>query len=117
MKIKLAVLFGGMSVEHEVSVISALQAVASLDTSKYDIYPVYMTKNNEFYTGPDAGFIESYRDIPALLKKCTRCFFIKDGIRILKSKKRMKDPSYINQLFAYGIIGEHMREMYLKNAE
>ncbi|MBE6812315.1 MAG: D-alanine--D-alanine ligase [Ruminococcaceae bacterium] len=82
MKIKLAVLFGGMSVEHEVSVISALQAVASLDTSKYDIYPIYMTKNNEFYTGPDAGFIESYRDIPALLKKCTRCFFIKDGNKV-----------------------------------
>ena len=44
-------------------------------------------------------------------------FFIKDGIRILKSKKRMKDPAYINQLFAYGIIGEHTREIYLKNAE
>ena len=82
MKIKLAVLFGGMSVEHEVSVISALQAVASLDTSKYDIYPIYMTKNNEFYTGPDAGFIESYRDIPALLKKSTRCFFLKDGNKV-----------------------------------
>ncbi len=82
MKIKLAVLFGGMSVEHEVSVISALQAVASLDTDKYDIYPIYMTKNNEFYTGPDAGFIESYRDIPALLKKCTRCVFIKDGNKV-----------------------------------
>ena len=46
MKIRLCVLFGGKSVEHEVSVISALQAIASLDQKKYEIIPVYITKNN-----------------------------------------------------------------------
>ena len=40
MKIKLAVLFGGRSVEHEVSVISALQAMENLNADKYDIIPV-----------------------------------------------------------------------------
>ena len=34
MKIKLAVLFGGRSVEHEVSVISALQAMENLNADK-----------------------------------------------------------------------------------
>lgn len=73
MKIKLCVLFGGKSVEHEVSVISALQAVASLDAGKYDIIPVYITKNNEFYTSFECSCIEEYKNIPALLKKSTRC--------------------------------------------
>lgn len=73
MKIKLCVLFGGKSVEHEVSVISALQAVASLDADKYDIIPVYITKNNEFYTSFECSCIEEYKNIPALLKKSTRC--------------------------------------------
>ncbi len=73
MKIKLCVLFGGKSVEHEVSIISALQAVASLDTSKYDIIPVYITKNSEFYTSFECSFIEEYKNIPALLKKSQRC--------------------------------------------
>ena len=73
MRIKLCVLFGGKSVEHEVSVISALQAIGQLDKTKYDIIPVYITKNNEFYTSFECSCIEEYRDIPALLKKSERC--------------------------------------------
>ena len=73
MKIKLCVLFGGKTVEHEVSVISALQAIASIDAEKYDVIPVYITKNNEFYTGFECSCIEEYKNIPALLKKSQRC--------------------------------------------
>ena len=73
MKIKLCVLFGGKSVEHEVSVISALQAVASLDQTKYEIIPVYITKDNEFYTSFECSCIEEYKNIPALIKKSERC--------------------------------------------
>ena len=73
MKIRLCVLFGGKSVEHEVSVISALQAVASLDQSKYEIVPVYITKENEFYTSFECSCIEEYKNIPALIKKSERC--------------------------------------------
>lgn len=73
MKIKLCVLFGGKSVEHEVSVISALQAIASMNAEKYDIIPVYITKENEFYTSFECSCIEEYKNIPALLKKSTRC--------------------------------------------
>jgi len=69
MKLKLAVLFGGKSVEHEISVITALQAVAALDTDKYDVLPVYLTKDNAFYIGESVGKIEAYKDIPGLLKK------------------------------------------------
>ena len=60
MKIKLAVLFGGKSVEHEISIISAIQAIRSLDKDKYDIVPVYITKNNEMYTGEFIDKIEEY---------------------------------------------------------
>ena len=67
MKIKLALLFGGKSVEHEISVISALQASASLDRSKYDVLPVYLTKANAFYIGEKVGDIAAYKDIPKLL--------------------------------------------------
>ncbi len=69
MKLKLAVLFGGKSVEHEISVITALQAIAALDTNKYDVLPVYITKQNAFYIGEDIGKIEAYKDIQSLLAK------------------------------------------------
>ena len=42
MKTRVAMLFGGKSVEHEVSVISGIQAVMNMDTDKYEVIPVYM---------------------------------------------------------------------------
>ena len=72
MKTRVAMLFGGKSVEHEVSVISGIQAVMSMDTDKYEVIPVYMTKRNEMYIGEEIGKIESYKNIDELLKKSQR---------------------------------------------
>lgn len=69
MKTSVAVLFGGRSVEHEVSVVSALQAIANMDKEKYDIIPVYISKSGDFYTGDVLLDVENFRDIPALIKK------------------------------------------------
>lgn len=79
MKLKLAVLFGGKSVEHEISIISALQAIHSLDKEKYDILPIYITKNNDFYTGDAAFEISEYKNIPELLKKLQKIIIVSDG--------------------------------------
>lgn len=76
MKIQVAVLFGGKSVEHEISVISALQAMNSIPTEKYHIIPVYITKSGEFYTGAPLREINRYRDIPSLLKDCVKVAFV-----------------------------------------
>ena len=69
MKLKLAVLFGGNSTEHEISIISAIQAIGYINRDKYDVIPVYMTKQNDFYIGEDVDKIEEYTHIPELLKK------------------------------------------------
>ena len=66
MKIKLCVLFGGRSVEHEVSIITALQAINKIDKAKYDIIPVYIDKEGRWYTGNMLTDIEIYRDIDLL---------------------------------------------------
>ncbi len=85
MKLQVAVFFGGNSTEHEISVISAIQAIGYLDREKYDVYPVYITKNNEMYTGKDMDKIESYKDIPALLKKSSRvCLKIYENKTVLE---------------------------------
>lgn len=47
MKTRVMVLFGGQSVEHEVAIISAVQAMNYLDTEKYDVLPVYITKEGK----------------------------------------------------------------------
>ncbi|MDE7283755.1 MAG: D-alanine--D-alanine ligase [Lachnospiraceae bacterium] len=76
MKIKVGVFFGGKSVEHEVSVISGIQALMAFDKDKYDTIPIYITKENEMYTGEAIGDIKNYKNIPELLKKSIRIFFI-----------------------------------------
>ena len=79
MKIRVAVLFGGKSVEHEVSVISGIQALEHLDAQKYDPTPVYITRDNEMYIGADIGKIDAYRDIPGLVARSQRVIFVNQG--------------------------------------
>lgn len=79
MKIRVAVMYGGKSVEHEVSVISGIQALLAMDTEKYETVPVYITKKNEMYVGEDIGKMEAYKDIDALLKRSQRVIFVNDG--------------------------------------
>ena len=47
-KIKLGIVFGGMSTENEVSVKSALSIINNVDTEKYEIYKIYITKDGEW---------------------------------------------------------------------
>ena len=76
MKIRVGVFFGGKSVEHEVSVISGLQAYNSFSREKYEPIAIYITKENELYTGEAIADIANYKNIPELLKKSTRVFFM-----------------------------------------
>lgn len=76
MKIKVGVFFGGKSVEHEVSVISGIQALKAFDSEKYEAIPIYITKENEMYTGEAIGDIKNYKNIPELLKNSIRIFLI-----------------------------------------
>ena len=72
MKTKVAVLFGGKSVEHEVSIISGLQAYHALDRAIYEPVAVYLSKDNTWYTGDGIDKIESYKNMKACLAAATR---------------------------------------------
>ncbi|MDR2361010.1 MAG: D-alanine--D-alanine ligase [Oscillospiraceae bacterium] len=72
MKISIGLFFGGKSVEHEVSIISALQALRNFDANKYDVTPVYIARNGYFYVGEKLRNIADFRDIPSLLTECRR---------------------------------------------
>ena len=76
MKIKVGVIFGGETVEHEVSIISAVQAMNNMDQDKYDIVPIYIAKDKIWYTGKMLMDIEIYSDMDLLkryAKKVTLC--------------------------------------------
>ena len=79
MSTRVAVLFGGRSVEHEVSVISGIQALHAINKDRYETIPVYMTKDNEMYVGDRIGDIEAYKDIPSLIAASQRVIIVNEG--------------------------------------
>lgn len=88
MKIKVGVIYGGETVEHEVSVISAIQAMNKMDQEKYEVIPIYITKNREWYTGEMLKDIEIYEDLN-LIKKYGKnvVLYYNKGAYVLQNKK------------------------------
>lgn len=82
MKIKVAVLFGGESVEHEVSIISAKQAMEALDQEKYEVIPVYISKNRDFYCGEELKDLKNYKDMKALLERVPQVVLVKKNQKV-----------------------------------
>ena len=74
MKTNVGVFFGGRSVEHEISVISALQAINAFDQSKYNIIPIYISKQGRWYTGPLTLDIRNYKDMKSLCERSEEVF-------------------------------------------
>ena len=86
MKIKLGVFFGGRSVEHEVSIISAIQAINNLNKEKYDVIPIYITRENEMYVGEKIAKVEEYKNLKKLIEESQRVILVpnKDRVDIVK---------------------------------
>ena len=61
--IKVGVIFGGESVEHEISIITAVQAMNYMDTSKYEVVPIYIGKDRNWYTGEALRDMATYKDL------------------------------------------------------
>ena len=74
MKTTIAVFFGGRSTEHEISVISANQAMAAINDELYDVVPVYITKQGRWYIGEKLRDVKNYRNIDKLLAECTEVY-------------------------------------------
>ena len=99
-KIRAGVFFGGPSVEHEVSVITAIQAMQAMDADRYQIIPVYVTKTGDFYTGEHLSSLESYRNIPAALEKAQRVTLQKEGkeVCLMLAKQKRFGSSVVSVL-------------------
>ena len=83
MKTKIGVFFGGRTVEHEISIITANQAMSSINTEKYDIIPVYISKKGLMYTGEGLQDLQNYKDLDVLVSKLTQVTLVNDGENIV----------------------------------
>ena len=90
MKLNVAVVFGGKSTEHDISIISALQAIENMDKEKYNIIPVYIDKKGDFYYSEDDKLfkMENYKNQNSLVKSCKNISFVK-----IKNKTYIRNNS------------------------
>ncbi len=63
-KKNIAVLFGGRSAEHEISIITGLEIVGALDVEKYRAIPVYVDAQGKWFTGEALLKKEFYKTLP-----------------------------------------------------
>jgi D-alanine-D-alanine ligase len=112
----LIVAFGGVSPEHEVSVLTAIQAISALDKTAYHCVPLYITKSGRWLTGQKLLDLSSYQDLAKLEKESTSCAFVKDetGKTFLKEQdgsglfsKPKRIPVYAVLCAFHGSDGEN----------
>ena len=75
MEKNLIVAFGGASPEHEVSVLTAMQAISALESSPYNIHPLYIAKNGKWFTGDYLLDLKHYEDLDKLTQQAVPCHF------------------------------------------
>ena len=100
MKTKIGVFFGGRSTEHEISVISANQAMHAINSDKYDVIPVYITKQGRWFTGDALMDVSNYRDTKSLLEKCKEVYMrpLYGDYHLYLTKKPMFGSDVLTQL-------------------
>ena len=114
MSLTIGVIFGGRSVEHEVSIITGIQVSAVLDLLGYNLIPIYVAKNCKWYTGEKLKDIHSYKNVEKLLAKCEEVIpIVNDNSRSIVSKSsfnffRSANQKKIDMMFPviHGSYGE-----------
>ncbi len=62
-------MFGGNSVEHEISILTALSAMEHVSAERYEAIPCYVSKQGELYHGPMLKKLSAYRNLDDLCRR------------------------------------------------
>ena len=107
MKIKVGVFFGGKTVEHEVSIITAIQAIENINKEKYDVIPIYIAKDNKMYCGENVGNIKEYKDVEKLIANSFQVTLVQreNKVELLKCNKKLFENSVYDYIdIAFPIV-------------
>jgi D-alanine-D-alanine ligase len=109
----LGVFFGSRAAEHDVSIISGLQALENADKSKYNAFPVYVSRAGEWFVGEPLRNIATYKNFDPNLKGLTKVMLPPaPGMKGLYARKglfgklRLVQPLACALLAFHGLHGE-----------
>ncbi|MDD3840866.1 MAG: D-alanine--D-alanine ligase [Clostridia bacterium] len=74
----IAVIFGGRTVEHEVSIVTGHQFIENMDKTKYDVVPIYITRDGEWFTGEKLLNIENFKEFDRIRKDVNKTYISPD---------------------------------------
>src|SRR5699024_928075 len=102
----IVIAFGGVSPEHEVSVLSAMQAISALEDTEYTIIPLYSSKSGRWLSGYLLPDLENYQDLDDLIDRATACTFAHDdlGKAVLQETEKKGFFSSPKQHSIYAVI-------------
>lgn len=100
MKTNIGVFFGGRSTEHEISVISASQAMHAIDREKFNVTPIYITKEGKWLTGDALFEVSNYRNPKELEQKCEEVYMrpIYGDNKLYKVNKKLFKSDVLTEL-------------------
>ncbi len=73
-KTTLGIIFGGRSVEHEVSILSGHQALSAVDPDRYNIQPIYLDQDNIWYIGDKIRDLDFFRQTIIPINELTQVY-------------------------------------------
>jgi len=94
MKKRVGLFFGSKSVEHEISIITAMQVLNAIDKEKYEVIPIYINKRGEFFTGDYLKEINNFKNLSLIPKNSQKIINLKLNV---KSKMIFETESIFNK--------------------
>lgn len=104
MKINIGVIFGGKSVEHEISIITAIQAMDNIDKDKYEVIPVYITKDLQWYTGGCLKFVDTFKDFDLIRKYAKKVTLVNKNGRYILQRANFPKTEYCELHLAFPMV-------------
>lgn len=108
-KKNILVIFGGKSVEHDISIITGVQTLNAINKNKYNIIPIYISKDNVWYTSVKFFNIKTFANKSFDLKKEKKVVLCSGGRLFIEKSKKLKFLSFVDfaLLACHGNNGEN----------
>jgi D-alanine-D-alanine ligase len=95
-KQRIAVIFGGRSPEHDVSIVTGLQVLQAVDSDRYDAFPVYVTAQGEWLVGEALAERANYlpdADLRQRLVSVIPDIAARQGILVPRERRLFRQPA------------------------
>ena len=104
----IAVVFGGESCEHDISIITGVQLINNMNKYLYNVIPIYIDNQGNWLTGDSLTDIDNYPDNLNKLNKCAMIPNTKSLCILSKKSTRIKKKIELDMAFLclHGIRGE-----------